>query len=115
MSDNISRQAVLNLLKHDVWNDVIETIEAMPSTDHKGEWIYCEDDYGNDGYRCDKCGYHVPWDYSHKSIYFIEEYNFCPKCGSEMACDDYEYERAVEQLEHDIMFEPTYDVEDGSM
>jgi hypothetical protein len=28
---------------------------------------------------------------------------------------DCDYERAVEQLEHDMLYEPTFDPDDGSM
>ena len=104
MDDLISRQAALCEIKllypdrpllrslRDRWKrDNAQYIECedvlrnLPTANRpKGEWIYCEDDCGNDGYRCDKCGYHVPWDYSHKSIYFIEEYNYCPNCGADM-------------------------------
>lgn len=37
-----------------------------------------------DGYRCDRCGFFVPWDYEHKSIDFINDYHFCPNCGCRM-------------------------------
>lgn len=36
------------------------------------------------GYKCNICGYFVPWDFTHKSPFFIEEYNFCPHCGARM-------------------------------
>lgn len=51
-----------------------------------GKWIYCEDEDAQcvDGYRCDQCGFFAPWDYEHKSPYFIEEYLYCPSCGSRM-------------------------------
>ena len=32
--------------------------------------------------------------------------------GGEKDCD---YERAVDQMEHDVVYEPTYNSEDGSM
>ena len=51
----------------------------------RGRWIYGEDEYGIDGYHCDKCGFFVPWDYAHKFINYIEDYNFCPSCGAEMS------------------------------
>ena len=35
------------------------------------------------GYKCNICGYFVPWDFMHKSPFFIEEYNFCPHCGAD--------------------------------
>ena len=28
---------------------------------------------------------------------------------------DYDYERAVDQLEHDMLYEPTFNQDDGSM
>ena len=57
----------------------------LPSAQPKrGKWIYGEDSIadGVDGYRCDQRGFFVPWDYTHKSIDYIKDYNFCPKCGS---------------------------------
>lgn len=66
------------------WNRVIrETLNDMPER-KTGMWIYCEDMCGVDGYRCDKCGFHVPWDYTHKLIGFIGEYHYCPNCGADM-------------------------------
>ena len=66
------------------WNRVIrETVEEMREPQN-GKWIYCEDMCGVDGYRCDKCGFHVPWDYTHKFIDFIKEYHYCPSCGAKM-------------------------------
>ena len=50
----------------------------------RGKWIYSEDEYGVDGYHCDKCGFFVPWDYVHKFINYIEDYNLCPNCGADM-------------------------------
>lgn len=41
----------------------------------------------------------------------------CPNCGADMRTKetDYVYERALEQLEHDMLYEPTYNPDDGSM
>ena len=50
----------------------------------QGEWIYCEDEYGIDGYRCSNCGRHIPWDYQHKFINFIDDYHTCPFCDARM-------------------------------
>lgn len=50
----------------------------------RGKWTYGEDEYGIDGYHCDKCGFFVPWDYQHKFIDFIKDYHFCPNCGARM-------------------------------
>ena len=58
--------------------------EELESKQKRGKWIYGEDEYGIDGYHCDKCGFFVPWDYTHKFINYIEDYNFCPSCGADM-------------------------------
>lgn len=52
-----------------------------------GRWIYGEDEYGIDGYHCDKCGFFVPWDYTHKFINYIDDYHYCPNCGHPMGGD----------------------------
>lgn len=68
--------------------DVLELPERK-----KGEWIYGEHDIAMcDGYRCDQCGFFVPWDYNHKFIDFIKDYHWCPSCGSEMRGENDENE-----------------------
>ena len=58
------------------------TIEPERKT---GKWIYGEHDVAMcDGYRCDKCGFFIPWDYKHKFIDFIKDYKYCPHCGAQM-------------------------------
>lgn len=59
-------------------------LKMKPLEPRKGKWIYGEDEYGIDGYHCDKCGFFVPWDYTHKFISYIEDYKFCPNCGADM-------------------------------
>lgn len=59
----------------------------LPTAEPKrGRWLYCEDTTADcvDGYRCDQCGFFVPWDYKHKSIDYIKDYNLCPHCGADM-------------------------------
>jgi rubrerythrin len=63
-----------------------DAISAL--SENKGEWIYGEDENGIDGYHCDKCGFFVPWDYTHKFINYIEDYNYCPNCGAKMKGDE---------------------------
>ena len=68
-------------------NRVIDEIKQLPPIQPKrGRWLYCEDSMADcvDGYRCDQCGFFVPWDYQHKGIDFIQDYNFCPSCGAKM-------------------------------
>ena len=67
--------------------EIQDTIEDLPPIQPKrGRWIYCEDSTADcvDGYRCDQCGFFVPWDYKHKGIDFIQDYNFCQNCGADM-------------------------------
>ena len=64
--------------------DKINALQAAQPQRIKGRWIYGEDEYGIDGYHCDKCGFFVPWDYAHTFINYIEDYNFCPNCGADM-------------------------------
>ena len=93
MNDLISRQAAIDATWFEpsytdplnVLTEVRDRLKALPSAQPKsGRWIYCEDTTADcvDGYRCDQCGFFVPWDYQHKSIDYIKDYNFCPMCGS---------------------------------
>ena len=103
MSDLISRQAAIDALgeRPMVWTDddqytlgernqydrdrlTIKTLPAVQPEREKGKWVYGEDEYGVDGYRCDKCGFFVLWDYGHNFINYIGNYNFCPSCGADM-------------------------------
>ena len=99
----------------DILTKAIKILEQSES--QKGEWIYGEDEYGIDGYHCDQCGFFIPWDYTHKFIDFIKDYHWCPSCRTPMRTKktDYDYERAVDQLEHDMLYEPTFNQDDGSM
>ena len=67
---------------------MVAMLEAVPSEDvqpvRHGHWVYGEDDYGIDGYHCNKCGFFVYWDYTHKFINFIEDYHYCPHCNARM-------------------------------
>ena len=102
MNDLISRRAAIDAIDglpncpngySDTYDKacIIGVLEELPSAQperEKGKWIYGEDEYGIDGYRCDKCGFFVPWDYAHTFINYIEDYNFCPNCGARMEEDD---------------------------
>lgn len=84
--DSIPIEQTIEILK------LRRTLRELPSAQPKeqkrirGKWIYCEDSIADcvDGYRCDCCGFFVPWDYTHKSTAYINDYNFCPNCGAEM-------------------------------
>lgn len=88
MQDLIDRQAAIDAVTpFDDEYRIRDAIEDLPSAQperKRGKWIYGEDEYGIDGYHCDKCGFFVPWDYAHKFINYIEDYKFCPGCGADM-------------------------------
>ena len=96
-SDTISRQAAIDALDKrfdkipmEQTTEILKLrkdlrgLPSIQSEQKRGRWIYGEDEYGIDGYHCDKCGFFVPWDYTHKFINYIEDYNFCPSCGADM-------------------------------
>lgn len=72
----------------------------------KGDWQFETDGRGNcwHEYECSECGFHNKGSKS----------NYCPNCYAKMKGAD-DYERAIEQVEHDALYEPTYNSEDGSM
>ena len=97
MSDLISRQAAIDALDKRFDSIPMEQtteilllrkdLRNLPSAQPqrmRGKWTYGEDEYGIDGYHCDKCGFFVPWDYTHKFIDFTKDYHFCPNCGADM-------------------------------
>ena len=53
---------------------------------YKGEWIYGEDECGQDGWFCSECNFFVPWYYEYygKDINFIRDYKVCPHCTAKM-------------------------------
>lgn len=107
MSDLIDRQAAIDEI--DEWikafrenghkesaadacliQDGIIQLPSVQPERKKGTWVYGEDEYGIDGYHCDKCGFFVPWDYTHTFINYIEDYHFCPNCGADMRGEEHE-------------------------
>ena len=96
-ADTISRQAAIDALDKRFDSIPMEQtteilllrkdLRNLPSAQPqrmRGKWTYGEDEYGIDGYHCDKCGFFVPWDYTHKFIDFIKDYHFCPNCGADI-------------------------------
>lgn len=118
-NDLISRQAAIDLLKQMrkdgnmvPWEgkNVFARIRKLPPAQpepKRGKWNKLD----MDTFNCNQCG----------ATFILnqgsEKMHFCPNCGADMrtketGCD---YERAVEQLEHDMLYEPTFNQDDGSM
>ena len=104
VGDSVSRQAAIEALDKrfdkipmEQTTEILKLrkdlrgLPSIQSEQKRGRWIYGEDEYGIDGYHCDKCGFFVPWDYTHKFINYIEDYNFCPSCGADMRGEQDEY------------------------
>ena len=88
-------------------------IEALK----EGEWLEVDsfesEKHSVTDMRCSLCEKYASIVLPHGNKYV---YDFCPNCGADMrASKKIEYERATEQLEHDIHYEPTYNQNDGSM
>jgi len=92
MKDPIEREDAIRVIDETVFlrrpilpHYIKAKIERIPSAEPKqGEWIYCEDDEGQDGYKCSKCGFFVPWYYDYEDINYIYKYLFCPSCVAKM-------------------------------
>lgn len=92
--DLISRDALKEKLKERYYNGGLDIVTAIELIDNappvperqQGEWIYGEDDCGQDGWICSKCNFFVPWYYAYyeNDIDFIREYKACPHCLAEM-------------------------------
>lgn len=63
---------------------ILELSSIKAESVQHGHWVYGEDEDGVDGYRCNKCGFFVTWDYKHNHIHFIDDYLFCPHCNARM-------------------------------
>lgn len=128
MNDLISRQTVIDKINErqrkliycfGFENDMVKIMDiaksiviAIPSAQperKRGCWVGIDDE-PCDVYECDQCGTTYDtidntWDLPY----------FCPNCGADMRTEETDCERAVEQLEHDILYEPTFNKDDGSM
>lgn len=88
---------------------VVEKVRKALSADRpQGEWI-CKGDWAE----CSLCS--ADSGTIMDGLERVPRYTrFCPNCGARMKGAD-DYERAIEQMEHDMLYEPTYNSEDGSM
>ena len=80
----------------------------QPKERMKGKWLELD--------RCSCCGKQA-YDFVWGPIDEADAPNFCPNCGADMrqSKERSEYELAVEQFQHDALYEPTFNPEDGSM
>lgn len=63
------------------FSGIVERLNDRP----QGEWVYGEDECGQDGWFCSECGFFVPWYYEfYADIDFIRDYKVCPHCISNM-------------------------------
>ena len=90
-------------------NDFMRMKRADVVERKRGYWIdTSEVSYGIlfKKYTCSNC----------QSVVEERRTNFCPYCGAHMEeRKGDEYDLAIEQLQHDMTFEPTFNPEDGSM
>lgn len=76
-----------DIVSHQYAELFINAVRRAPSADRppQGEWIYCEDYVGHDGYECSNCGFFIPWAYDrYADSNFILNYHTCPHCDARM-------------------------------
>ena len=99
-----------NGLHSERWCGIMDSrwvIVNTPSVSDRpqGGWII-----HSNGKMCDCSACNESYD---RTFEYVDEWNFCPNCGARMLIKD--YKNAVEQMEHDAIWEPTYNADDGSM
>ncbi len=105
----------LNASVETTLNQFIDYIDEAPTIDIEskcGEWKHLK----GDEWLCSECG-HVIWTEGSWEHPLERGKDYCEHCGAKMKTEDNErdYERAIEQMQHDMLYEPTYNPEDGSM
>ena len=92
---------------------MLSTLPSAQPEPNTGHWVSQK----GGGYCCSECGRYALDEVDGSFIHVAFKSNFCPHCGADMRTKetDCDYERAVEQLEHDMLYEPTFNQDDGSM
>ena len=82
LADECGKYAYCPDGRFEVQFDSDKALEEKPH----GEWIYGEDEQGQDGWFCSECDFFVPWYYGFykNDINFIRDYKACPHCLAEM-------------------------------
>ena len=113
------RDKVFHDFTDEFWG-VMQCIREAPTVgaQRTGKWIPYGDDWSaQSGVRCSECGFTT----ENKLHRFIgRAFAFCPNCGAKMEYEemdeaDFDYERAVVEFQHDVLYEPTFNPEGGSV
>ena len=137
MSDDLIKRsdAIKAIINKPAWHgsdgsyyhgdDIRDALNGLPSADRPQEWIPCSERLP------EKAGHYLCsfkkanridsiyvdlayWTGGRWYGYLANEINaWMPLPKPWKGADD--YERAIEQMEHDMLYEPTYNPEDGSM
>ena len=95
--DCISREEVIKLLEKEDWADTVTGVLALPPVQPRrkpGHWKWELASNGWANHICSECGFKENTD-----IHVRLNWNFCPKCGAEMANGGDENERQTESKE----------------
>ena len=135
MDDLISRKAAIELYADEENKDlesprysvpipvIIQNLKDLPAADpiKHGYWKRYNTYHGDDtsgfvdpDWRCSECGKKA----NINEWFMYDRTDFCPNCGAKMdklEDDDYDYDRTIDELEYSILYEPTFNVDDGSM
>ena len=134
----LDEDMVINIIKNEdyymTWADramLIEEIKDLPSAQPKQRWIPCSERLPDVAQRVLLSGHgmvmigmlHSFGKYSLEPTGIsyvypkddIEAWMPMPESYVGKRIEETDYERAVEQLEHDILYEPTFNQDDGSM
>ena len=104
---------------NEAWNDAIGRAEMeigkLPSAFGVGHWVEIGDE-PYDEWECDECGFTIDGSGCIDPYAYRDIYRFCPHCGCRMVSEEEkDYERAIEDVEYNALYEPTYNQEDGSL